>query len=57
MCQPERSSALLSERPNGVHGIAMKGMPTGVPGMPGAKEGPIDIFAFGDGEPDVFAVE
>ena len=48
---------LLSERPAGVHGIAMKGMPTGVPGMPGPKEGPIDIFAFGSGEPSVFAVE
>ena len=48
---------LLNERPIGVEGIAMKGMPTGVPGMPGPKEGPIDIFAFGDGEPTVFAVE
>ena len=47
----------LTERPNGMHGIAMKGMPNAVPGMPGLKEGPIDIFAFGDGEPDVFAVE
>jgi hypothetical protein len=47
----------LTERPNGVHGIAMKGMPNGVPGMPGPKEGPIHIFAFGDGEPTVFAVE
>ena len=48
---------LLSERPAGVEGLAMRGMPTGVPGMPGPKEGPIEIFAFGDGEPDVFAVE
>jgi hypothetical protein len=48
---------LLSERPAGVHGIAMKGMPAGVPGMPGTKDGPIDIFAFGEGEPIVFAVE
>ena len=47
----------LSERPEGVDGIAMKGMPTGVPGMPGPKEGPIDIFAFGEGEPTVFASE
>jgi hypothetical protein len=47
----------LSERPAGVEGIAMKGMPTGVPGMPGPKEGPIEIYAFGDGEPSVFAVE
>ena len=48
---------LLSERPAGVEGIAMRGMPTGVPGMPGPKEGPVEIFAFGDGEPNVFAVE
>jgi hypothetical protein len=48
---------LLSERPDGVRGIAMKGMPTGVPGMPGPKEGPIDIFAFGSGEPTKYAVE
>ena len=47
----------LSERPAGVEGIAMPGMPTGVPGMPGPKEGPIDILAFGAGEPTVFAVE
>jgi hypothetical protein len=47
----------LSERPAGVGGISMPGMPTGVPGMPGPKEGPIKIYAFGDGEPTVFAVE
>ena len=29
----------------------------GVPGMPGPKEGPIDVFAFGAAEPTVFAVE
>lgn len=48
---------LLTERPAGVHGLAMKGMPTGVPGMPGPKQGPIDVFAFGAGQPTVFAVE
>jgi hypothetical protein len=48
---------LLAERPAGVEGIAMRGMPSGVPGMPGPKEGPIDVFAFGSGEPTVFAVE
>ena len=48
---------LLVERPEGVEGIAMSGMPTGVPGMPGPKEGPIDVYAFGEGEPTVFAVE
>lgn len=35
----------------------MPGMPAGVPGMPGAKEGPIDIYAFGKAEPKVFARE
>jgi hypothetical protein len=48
---------LLSERPEGVKGITMPGMPTGVPGMSGDKQGPIDIYAFGDGEPRVFATE
>jgi hypothetical protein len=48
---------LLSERPEGVRGITMPGMPTGVPGMSGDKQGPIDIYAFGDGEPRVFATE
>lgn len=48
---------LLAERPEGVDGIAMPGMPLGVPGMPGEQEGPIDIYAFGAGEPTVFGVE
>ena len=47
----------LSERPEGVIGISMPGMPSGVPGMPGTKPGPIDIFAFGHGKPRVYAVE
>src|SRR3546814_5290457 len=34
---------LLAERP-AIRGIAMPGMPTGVPGMPGPKEGPIEVF-------------
>jgi hypothetical protein len=47
----------LSERPAGAAGIAMPGMPTGVPGMTGLKEGPVNVYLFGDGEPTVFAVE
>jgi hypothetical protein len=35
----------------------MPGMPTGVPGMTGKKEGPINVYAFGAGERTVFAVE
>jgi hypothetical protein len=53
----ETIKRFLKERPAGIEGIAMRGMPTGVPGMPGTKEGPIDIFAFGGGEPTVFAKE
>ena len=48
---------LLAERPEGIVGISMPGMPSGVPGMPGTKQGPIDVFAFGSGEPTVYAVE
>lgn len=48
---------LLSERPKGVKGIAMPGMPTGVPGMPGPKEEPIEVFAFGSAGQSVFVVE
>ena len=48
---------LLNERPAGVVGISIPGMPTGVPGMPGTKEGPVDIYAFGQGKTTVFAVE
>jgi hypothetical protein len=49
---------LMSERPEGVTGIAMPGMPTGVPGMPGTHEGPIDVYAFGpEIETSVFASE
>ena len=47
---------LLAERP-AIKGIAMPGMPTGVPGMPGPKQGPIEVFAFGAGAPTVYARE
>jgi hypothetical protein len=53
----ETINQFLSERPVGVRGISMPGMPTGVPGMPGPKEGPIEVFTFGDVERSVFAVE
>ena len=53
----ETINRLLTEQPEGVEGIAMPGMPTGVLGMPGEKEGPIDVFAFGNSETKVFAVE
>jgi len=39
---------LLAEKPD-VRGIALPGMPTGVPGMPGEKR-PLTVYAFDDGE-------
>ncbi|MGH6831646.1 MAG: DUF411 domain-containing protein [Methyloceanibacter sp.] len=48
---------LLAERPPLV-GIAIPGMPTGVPGMEGPKEGPIPIYAVSqDKAPTVYAVQ
>ena len=46
---------LLKERPAGVRGISIPGMPVGVPGMPGERSEPIDVYAFGTGDPSVFA--
>lgn len=54
----ESIKRLIKERPEGIEGIAMPGMPTGVPGMPGEKPGPIQVYAFGaDGETSVFVTE
>lgn len=39
---------LLTQKPD-VQGIALPGMPTGVPGMPGEKT-PLTVYAFDDGE-------
>ncbi|NIJ42643.1 hypothetical protein FHS78_002948 [Parvibaculum indicum] len=46
---------LLKERPEGVTGISVPGMPVGTPGMPGPKAGPVDVLAFGNGRPKVYA--
>ncbi|MGX1196604.1 DUF411 domain-containing protein [Parvibaculum sp. MBR-TMA-1.3b-4.2] len=46
---------LLNERPEGVAGISVPGMPVGTPGMPGPKAGPVDVLAFGNGRPKVYA--
>ena len=46
---------LLRERPAGVRGISIPGMPGGVPGMPGPRDAPLDVYAFGEGKPTVFA--
>jgi hypothetical protein len=40
---------LLSERPE-ITGIKLPGMPTGTPGMPGPKPGPLDIYEIGNGQ-------
>jgi hypothetical protein len=48
---------LLTERPL-IVGIAIPGMPSGVPGMAGPKEGPVSIYAVSkDKAPMVYAVE
>jgi len=50
-------SKLLTERPP-IVGIAIPGMPTGVPGMDGPKAGPVSIYAVSkDKAPAVYAVE
>ena len=41
----EAIDKLLAERPADVIGIAMPGMPSGSPGMPGAKTSPFVIYA------------
>ncbi len=46
---------LLEERPDGVRGIAVPGMPVGSPGMEmGDRRDPYDVVAFGDGDNEVF---
>ncbi len=50
---------MLSEKPE-IRGIALPGMPTGSPGMPGAKEEPFVIFAMAQkagGAPSVYMKE
>lgn len=47
---------LLAERPPGVVGLALPGMPAGVPGMPGERPDPLPVFAFdAAGNDTVFA--
>jgi hypothetical protein len=36
---------LLKERPAGIKGIALPGMPVGAPGMEGEKSKPLQIYA------------
>lgn len=49
---------LLKGRPANVVGIALPGMPPGVPGMGGEKTGPYQVYAiFKDGTATVFATQ
>ena len=45
----EAVQKLLSEKPD-IDGIAMPGMPSGSPGMPGAKKAPFEVYAIKDGK-------
>lgn len=46
---------LLDERPDGVRGLAVPGMPVGSPGMEmGDREDPYEVIAFGDRGQQVF---
>lgn len=47
---------LLTERPD-MKGISLPGMPQGSPGMTGEKTEPFTIYGFGEGRPEVYAVE
>ena len=49
----EAINKLLKEQPD-IDGIALPGMPTGTPGMPGEKEEPYVIYQLVDGKPSVF---
>jgi len=46
---------LLSEKPQ-ITGINLPGMPAGVPGMPGTKPGPLEIYEIAKGSRKVYAV-
>jgi hypothetical protein len=46
---------LLSEKPQ-ITGITLPGMPTGTPGMPGEKPGPLTIYEIGQRPPKRYAV-
>ncbi len=49
----EAVDKLLAEKPD-IGGIALPGMPSGAPGMPGSQQEPFVIFALSDGEPSPF---
>ncbi|WP_423970072.1 DUF411 domain-containing protein [Aurantiacibacter gilvus] len=53
---PEDITRLLHERPEGVEGLALPGMPIGSPGMEmGDRTQSYQVFAFGSAGSSVFA--
>lgn len=46
---------LLEEKPD-IDGIALPGMPTGTPGMPGPKQGDFEILSITNGEEEEFMI-
>ena len=52
----EQIERLLKERPEGVRGLAVPGMPIGSPGMEmGNRTQPYEVIAFGENTREVFA--
>ena len=52
-CAIEVINKLLTEKPQ-IQGIALPGMPSGSPGMPGPKAGPFVIYTLGGAEGEVY---
>jgi hypothetical protein len=48
----------LAERPQDSIGLSIRGMPSGVPGMEGPKDGPITVYAVKkDGTTSLYATQ
>ena len=47
---------LLAERP-AIKGIALPGMPSGSPGMPGPKSTPFKVYTVGEAKPRLYSTE
>lgn len=49
---------VLSEKPENIIGLSIPGMPSGVPGMEGLKDGPIEVYAIKkDGTTTTYATQ
>lgn len=51
----EAVEKLFEKKPN-IDGIALPGMPSGTPGMPGSKRAPFKVYQLTNGEPTEFMV-